>query len=675
MNQPRILVVEDENIVALDIKMRLERFGCQVIATVPSGEEAIEQALAAKPDLILMDIKLRGKLDGIDAARQIQAWSNIPIIFLTAFADEPTMQRAINAEPFGYILKPFDERELNLVIQVTLFRYQMEERLRLSEAAEREQRALAEALSDIAKTLNSTLDLQKIIYSILNSANRVVASNRISLMLMFAPQTVYVAGSNNAEYGLFIADKPNHIYTYTQMPILAHMAKSRQPLVIHDTRLYDDWPAIPETAHILAYMGAPIFAKDKLLGFINLSSRQAHAFADKPLNSLQAFADQAAIALENASLHQATYTYAGLLEQRVAQRTEELEQERTRLQLILDEVGDPIYFTDPQFRIQYANAQTEKTTGYSFSEILNQTPALWRGTTSAAVILEMDSNTTQGKAWQGEVINRRKDGSLYPALLNVHPLHNTDGELTGFVCVEQNLTEIKELAHIKEQFVSRIGHELRTPLTNIKLYLDLLMKGSPEKRDYYATIIQHETTRLEKLIAGFLEMSLLQLETSPFDLESVDLNQLITNILAPFQEHFSEKQLSLVMDLCPHLPRALTNPVLLARAVQPIIDNAVQYTPQQGKILVQTASQTHQNKTWCTLVVQDSGTGIVVEEESKIFNLFYRGEAARDFTIPGAGLGLAIGKEIVERLNGRLTLHTIPGQGAAFTLWLPSVEP
>lgn len=675
MNQPRILVVEDENIVALDIKMRLERFGCQVIATVPSGEEAIEQALAAKPDLILMDIKLRGKLDGIDAARQIQSQINIPIVFLTAFADEPTIQRAINAQPFGYILKPFDERELNLVIQVTLFRHQMEERLRLSEAAEREQRALAEALSDIAKTLNSTLDLKKIIYSILNSANRFVASNRISLMLLFGPQTVYVAGSNNAEHGLFIADKPNHLYTYAQMPILAHMAETRQPLVIHDTRLYDDWPVIQETEHIFAYMGAPIFAKDKLLGFINLSSRRAYAFADKPLNSLQAFADQAAIALENASLHQATYSYAGQLEQRVAHRTEELEEERNRLQLILDEIGDAVYFTDPHFRIQYANTQTEKTTGFLFSEMVNQTPVLWRGTTPAATIQEMDQHTSRGKAWQGEVINRRKDGRLYPAYLNVHPLQNADGELTGFVCVQQNLTEIKELSHIKEQFVSRIGHELRTPLTNIKLYIDLLSKGSPEKQEHYANIIRHETTRLEKLITGFMEMSLLQLETGPIDLKKVNLNQVVMEILAHFQDDVADKQLSLTIDLCPDLPGAQTNPVLLARAIQPIIDNAVQYTPPQGAIHVQTKSQTDQNKVWCTLVVQDSGMGIALEEESRIFNLFYRGEAARDFTIPGAGLGLAIGKEIMERLNGRLTLHTTPGQGSVFTLWLPTAEP
>ena len=112
MTQARILVVEDESIVALDIQCRLESLGYEVPATVASGEQAVEQADALRPDLVLMDIQLQGRMDGVEAADQIRQRFGILVIYLTANADHPTVQRAKVTEPFGYLIKPFEEREL-----------------------------------------------------------------------------------------------------------------------------------------------------------------------------------------------------------------------------------------------------------------------------------------------------------------------------------------------------------------------------------------------------------------------------------------------------------------------------------------------------------------------------------------------------------------------------------
>jgi diguanylate cyclase (GGDEF)-like protein/PAS domain S-box-containing protein len=128
-----ILIVEDETIVALDIKQRLKSMGYTVVAMVISGEQAIQKAEALRPDLVLMDIKLNGPMDGIQAAEIIRARFKLPVIFLTAFADEPTLRRARITEAFGYILKPFEERELNVNIEMALYRHQMENKLRESE--------------------------------------------------------------------------------------------------------------------------------------------------------------------------------------------------------------------------------------------------------------------------------------------------------------------------------------------------------------------------------------------------------------------------------------------------------------------------------------------------------------------------------------------------------------
>ena len=133
MTQTRILVVEDESIVALDIQDRLESLGYEVPATVASGEKAIEQAGLLRPDLVLMDIQLQGRMDGVEAADQIRRRFGIPVIYLTANADHPTVQRAKFTEPFGYVIKPFEERELHTTIEVALYKHQAEQTLKESE--------------------------------------------------------------------------------------------------------------------------------------------------------------------------------------------------------------------------------------------------------------------------------------------------------------------------------------------------------------------------------------------------------------------------------------------------------------------------------------------------------------------------------------------------------------
>jgi len=130
MSKIKILVVEDESLVARDIQNMLLSLGYEVTDIVSSGERAIEAASAAPPDLVLMDIVLKGELDGIAAAEKLWEEFSIPVIFLTAYADDTTFQRAKLTKPFGYLLKPFEERELQTTIEMALYKSKMETRLR-----------------------------------------------------------------------------------------------------------------------------------------------------------------------------------------------------------------------------------------------------------------------------------------------------------------------------------------------------------------------------------------------------------------------------------------------------------------------------------------------------------------------------------------------------------------
>ncbi|HEX9830508.1 MAG TPA: response regulator [Thermodesulfobacteriota bacterium] len=120
---PTILIVEDEEIVAMDIKDMLTDLGYHVHGMASSGEEAMKEIETAKPDVVLMDIMLGEEKDGIRIAEEIRTSFNIPVIYLTAYADDTTLEEAKKTTPYGYILKPFEEKELNTAITMALYKH------------------------------------------------------------------------------------------------------------------------------------------------------------------------------------------------------------------------------------------------------------------------------------------------------------------------------------------------------------------------------------------------------------------------------------------------------------------------------------------------------------------------------------------------------------------------
>jgi PAS domain S-box-containing protein len=144
------MIVEDDRVVARDIKTQVSRMGHSVVGMTGSGEEAVILAAAEQPDLVLMDIRLEGEMDGIEAAQRIRSKSRIPVVFLTAYGNEEIMRRASLTEPFGYLLKPFEEPQMRTVIQMALYKREAESRVRLGE------KRYAATLASIADGVIST---------------------------------------------------------------------------------------------------------------------------------------------------------------------------------------------------------------------------------------------------------------------------------------------------------------------------------------------------------------------------------------------------------------------------------------------------------------------------------------------------------------------------------------
>ncbi|MBI5567477.1 MAG: GAF domain-containing protein [Chloroflexi bacterium] len=435
-----------------------------------------------------------------------------------------------------------------------------------------------------------------------------------------------------------------------------------------DPRYLETFPGLQSGLYV------PLKIGDRVLGVISIESEQANAFDEADERLATTLATQAAIALENALLYEQVNLYTLELEERIQARTAELDHERLRLQTILDSAGEAIFMVGSDGRIQFANAATAQLTGFSIAELLGQSPAqLFRsGLTNPAVLRDMEDHIRLGQSWQGELIDRHKDDTLYETEVTLTPITGPVGQPQGYIVINRDITAHKELDRLKSQFVSRIGHELRTPLSTIMLNLELLEHGKPERQTHYRQVLTAGAERLRRLVEAFFQMAELDAGIEQPDTTAINLNLLAQDIAIDHIDRALELGLTIDLRLDPTTGAApiLSDAQWLQQAISIVLDNALKYTTAPGTVTISTAVHAQSDRTWYTLTIRDTGPGLTPEELPHIFDRFYRGSAASRYTIPGTGLGLAIAQAIMAKLGGQITVENALGRGAAFTLWL-----
>jgi signal transduction histidine kinase len=246
--------------------------------------------------------------------------------------------------------------------------------------------------------------------------------------------------------------------------------------------------------------------------------------------------------------------------------------------------------------------------------------------------------------------------------------------------VQQRTSELKTaneqllaLSQIKDEFVANVSHEFRTPLASLKVHLHLLTTN-PEKLNIYLGRLQRDTNRLERLVEDLLFLSRLDQERIAINLKLVDLAVMAKVYVGDRASLAQERNLTLVCTNESAVPFVKGDPNLLEQALGALLTNALNYTPDGGKIEVKAHSNQADTRYWVGLSVRDTGPGIPPAEIPHVVERFFRGQAAQQSNRPGTGLGLAIVKEIMDRHQGRLEIESegVPGQGAMFTLWLPA---
>jgi PAS domain S-box-containing protein len=383
-------------------------------------------------------------------------------------------------------------------------------------------------------------------------------------------------------------------------------------------------------------------------------------------------ADQAAVAIENAQLYQQVQTHSEKLEVQVATRTLQWREEKERGDVILTHAADGVVLTDAHAVIEYVNPSWERLTGYTSEEALGQNPRILKSKeTPPETYAEMWQAITDGKVWRGQLRNRRADGTVYDVDLTVAPVMNDDGQIMNYVGVHRDITALKEVARLKDEFISNVSHELRTPIANLKLYQNLLQRGNPEKRQAYLEVIAHETARLEQLVTDLLDLSRLDRGAIALAPELLNLNGLAADVVNRFLRRAAERRVALELIQAPDLPAAWMDLHQMTQVLTNLVINALNYTPPGGQVTVETAQEQREGRAGIRFTVHDTGIGIAPADQERIFERFFRAQAARDTSVPGTGLGLAIAQEIVKLHSGQIEIQSALGQGSTFKVWLP----
>ncbi len=498
--------------------------------------------------------------------------------------------------------------------------------------------------------------------------------------------------------------------------LIGRAAATGERIVINDTTQHPDFL---ESSHypIRSELVIPIKVGDQVIGVLNADSRELNAFNEHDVAILSLVTDQLAAFLEKSQLFAETRQRAVELEilTEISTALRISETVADIVSVLLEKVAfeEPtvraIYLLEPETGRLVVRGSVPEMDGFvgSYHQpgegITGQVAATGNIHVSPhlaidpeAILLPQEREILE-KAFSSVAVPLRAQehtvGVLHVALMVKRPFSEAEirllkaiSEIAGSALhraqvlgtLEQHVAartyelaraneQLQELDKLKSKFVSDVSHELRTPITNLSLYLDLIDKGRPEKRQQYLEVLRKQTDRLKNLIEDTLSLSRLDMGKIKRGLTPIALNPVIEQVITAHLPRLEAAGLELITDLQPDLPPLNGEPNQLAQVITNLLANAINYTPA-GQIFVRTFMD---EKGSLCLEVEDTGLGIAKGDMVHLFDRFYRGQNASKLNVPGTGLGLAIVQEIVNLHGGEITVQSSEGKGVTFQVCLP----
>jgi len=621
MNKKRIFIVEDESILALEIQIRLKTLGYEVVGSAASGEEAIQKILEHLPDLVLMDIRIKGNIDGIETAAELRKHIDIPVIFLTAYADSKTLERAKITDPFGYIIKPVEERDLHTNIEVALYK-------------DNTQKLLREKDKWLSTVITSVGD-------------GIIATDELGVIRFMNPMAERLTKYNSSES---IGKNLSEIYKVRSESTKEPIINPYQAVLENDEviGLATQTELIPKTGDVLQIMDSASPIKDddgRIIGVVVVFQDMTYYRSTEELLRLQTSALNAA--------------YNGIV--------------------ITDKNGLPVW----------ANRSIERLTGYKPEELLGKNLKILKSEKHDTSYYQSLWNTIKsGNVWQSEIINKRKDGTVYYEEMTITPIKDRLGQISNFIAIKNDVTErkINEIElnkakddaersdKLKSEFLAQMSHELRTPLNIISNFMQIYEEELTDKlpqdlRDSIAAV-KSQSQRIIFTIDSIINLA--QLNTGIFNpkLQSLEvMKDLISPMLAQWQSQAKEKKIQFIIS--PEFENTFIegDRYSISQAINNIVDNAIKFTIE-GEVIINCKTMGD----LVTLSVYDTGIGISEHYLPHIFEPFTQEQQGYNRKYEGNGLGMALVKQYCLVNNAEVKIDSQKGIGTIVKLSIPEIK-
>jgi PAS domain S-box-containing protein len=592
-------------------------------------------------------------------------------------------------------------REANGDIEIAIGVVQDITERKAAQAQLQDQRAFVERLVSCTSAVNnSMLKLDRVLSQILEYVGEFVPHTGANIVFVDPRKGTGKIMHNctcYAEHGL------HEPVIGVEFPLKKHKSLravlDRQKAInIPDVKSYQDWLASPESTWIQAYAGAPIILNGEILGILNVDSATPNAFTDQHIERLQAFADQAAVAIHNAQLYQELEHYNDFLEQAVAVRTAELLNAKERAEAILSSSSDAIVLTDPDGVMKQANQAFYQLFGYAQDAEFGK---------PITTLIDSEYADRLHLSLQ-ETMKTRRSSSRVEAVARSHNLSTFDVDIVAskvmgadelVVWSIRDITHLKEVERVKDQFVSMVSHELRTPISSILMSAGTLDKYydrlSDERKRQKLKVIYQQSEKLTELVNTILDTSRMDNRSSNSYRETINVAKALHDVVDDLTERTRARQQRIDLQIGNAALTVTGEYFDIVRVWRNLLDNAIKYSNDGDTITVGICSVNGDGQRckerlnfpdYATTAnpipddvfsgryiigqVKDTGRGIPAEDLSQLFTRFFRGWASGT-TITGTGLGLSLVREILQLYGGDIAVSSELGVGTTFCFWLP----
>lgn len=553
--------------------------------------------------------------------------------------------------------------------------------LKQSQQAELEQKSLAQALAHTANALISALDLDTVMNTILEYIGPVVPHDACNIMLI-EDDEVYVA-----YWAGYFPEKTSFLESFRlgldQMPNLNHMQETGQAYWVSETETYEGWFRHPATEWIKSHLAAPIRSQGQVIGFLNVDSSVPGFYDETDAKRLQAFADQASLAIEHAQLYEQIQRHVAELEQRVIERTAQLNHAKERIEAILNSTNDVMILCRKDGRIDQVNPAFDAAFECAPDEVIGRPMVMLAATEDRSKIKQAFAQVVDHRQSRRlEITVHCKQRNIFEADVILSPIVEENNTLLGVVCSLRDMTQRKqveaqlrqmlkqamELSELRARYVSMAAHDLRNPLAVIQTSANLIHRYghrlTAEDIDDKFTDIQSSIKVMVEMLDDILTLGRAESGKLACNPEPLDVIELCQRIRTEVRQAMGGAP-AIRFDSDAACTMAQLDPKLMRHILNNLLTNAIKYSPDDQPVTLRVRCQPQQ----ITFEVQDQGIGIPEADQHHMFEAFHRASNAKSF--PGTGLGLAIVRQSVELHGGSIMFESTENVGTTFTVAIP----